>query len=129
MAQMITVTKNVKITDGGSTVVDQEFSNEQEIQEYSRSTATVQGGDSSIFCVKGTDLVGLSDPMVLPLTKIRGYAIDTDMALGVKEDGAAVAVPSGPGQGGKDNTSLDTIEFENNGGLPAHIKFIIWGDR
>jgi hypothetical protein len=132
MAKILTTTKSVVITDGGVAAVDTEVTYTKEVDEFARSSATIQTGKDITLCVQGTDIAGpptITDPFVLPLSKITGYSIKSDVQLEVKENGAAVAVQAGPGEFGKDVAMIDTIELANESGLTGHVSFIVWGER
>ena len=129
MAKILTTTKSVVITDGGVAAVDTEMTYTKEVDEFARSSATIQTGKDITLCVQGTDVALITDPFVLPLTKITGYSIKSDVQLEVKENGAAAAVQAGPGEFGKDVAMIDTIELANESGLTGHVSFIVWGER
>jgi len=129
MSKFVTITKTIEVTDGGTTVVDMQSDYTIETMEFSWSSANIPVSGSLTFCVKGTDVAGITDPMVLPLTNIRGFHIEADAQIDIKEDGAAASVQAGPGSLGKDNCMLSTLEVGNGSGVPVNIKYVVWGDR
>jgi hypothetical protein len=130
MAKFLSLTVQTKITDGGVTVVDRSFAvADREIEEKIEATIRIPSGGSKFIAVEGTDITGKTDPMVLGLSQIRGFALESDVQVEFKIDGAAAGVPFGPGAVAMDNATISTLEIENANGLPANIKLIVWGDR
>jgi len=128
MAKFVDLTKNVIITDGGVTIVDRQLTHTREVEEVTEGTLRVSAGQEKFVCVAGTEGTEVS-PMSLALTKIRGFTMEMDQTVEIREDGANPGVQHGPGIYATDNTSLDSIKIVNGGALPANVKFIIWGDR
>jgi len=128
MAKFLEVTTNVKITDGGASIVDRQLTHTMEVEEIVEGTVRVQSGASKFICVEGEEGSEPS-PLSLGLSRIRGYKFMSDVQVEILEDGALTGTKSGPGAFGPDNCTLDSIKISNASGLPANIKYIIWGDR
>jgi hypothetical protein len=128
MAKFLDLTTNVKITDGGETVVDRQLSHTMEVEEIVEGTIRIANGSEKFICVEGSEGAETS-PLSLGLSAIRGYKFFSDVQVDIEEDAAAAAVARGPGAFGPDNCSLVSIKVANSSGLPANVKYIIWGDR
>ena len=128
MAKFVDLTKNVVITDGGVTIIDRQLTHTREVDEVTEGTIRINAGQEKFICVAGVEGTEVS-PMALGLTKIRGFVMELDQTVEIREDGANPGIQRGPGIYDADNTTLDSIKIVNGGALSANVKFIIWGDR
>jgi hypothetical protein len=128
MAKFLEATKNIVITDGGVTVVDRQLTFTMEVEELVEGTIRVLTGQDKFICVSGSEGAEIS-PMALGLSSIRGYTMESDVQVEVREDGAAEGPPRGPGVFGTDNTNITSIKVVNGSGLDANLKYLIWGNR
>jgi len=128
MAKFVDLTKTVVITDGGVTIVDRDLTHAREVDEIVQLTLRIDNGQEKFLCVTGAEGAEVS-PMSLGLSKIRGFAIELDQTVEIREDGANPGLQRGPGIYDADNTTLDSIKIVNGGTLPVSVKCFIWGDR
>jgi hypothetical protein len=136
MATIVTVESNVVITETGVSVVDRTFSVEYEVTDKQEGSVWLDGTiDVATFCVRGTDLgvggVGgqaITDPFVLPLAFIRGFALEADIPveLNIGVEVAPITLAIGPFVVGRCEAALFQVTRLSGAG---NVKFVVWGDR
>lgn len=132
MAITVSASSNIKIVDGGVTVVDREFIYEYEI------TGKVEGDywlDTSAaeftLCVKGTNIATplIVDPFVVGLSTIRGIAIQSEINLLLTVDAAATPIKVAEGNFMIAQADMQTVKISRDDTRTGQVNFIVWGDR
>lgn len=137
MAVQVTYTVNIQIVQGGVTLVDRELTEAGQFDAKFEGTYWLDDvTDKVTLCVKGTDLVaggpsggGITDPMVVGLTKIRGFAIQTDLDVELRFNSADDVLSVPRGSGGFSKAVADIVEIAKAGADSGEVRFILWGDR
>ena len=128
MAKYVTIKTVVEGLDGtGQALPNRVVETQYLINEIVYLTLTIPNNGSKTFCVEGTNVSGITDPIVVGLTAITGYRVESTQQLSVKEDGAALAVTRGPGVQLVENANLNTLQLSNTSGSAASVKVEIWG--
>lgn len=137
MATFVTVTQQVEIIEDGVTTVDRQFDTEIEVDGKVEGSHWLDAVNPTLtLCVRGTDLatggpggVAITDPMVLGLSNIRGFSLDTDINFDLRFDSAAEAISMAEGNMVVSEGDIDIIEITRNDTRNGEIRFIVWGDR
>lgn len=129
MAKFGTFVFTPTITDGGETVVGAASGWEEqdvEFEEYHLGSIRIGGSESKFIAVKGTDVAAETDPVVIPLSIIEGYALQSNVPVDVKIDAAAAGIQCTK----QANVGMmaSSIEIEGKGQV-ADVKLIVWGKR
>ena len=128
MTVTIVLTKNIVVTDAGTTIIDRQFDRTVTPDDVVEGTLRIPDGQSKYICAEGAEGAEVS-PMVLSLTKIRGYLFNLDVQIDLELDGVSPGTQHGPGVAESDQTDLVSIKLVNESGLDANIKYIVWGNR
>jgi hypothetical protein len=137
MASFVKVTVLTEITENGVTTVDREFIHEYEVSGKVEGSYWLDAVTPQVtLCVKGTDLAtggpggaAITDPMVVGLSKIRGFALDSDINLNLRFDSAAEAVDVAEGNAAFAQTDISILEIAANDTRSGEVRFVVWGDR
>lgn len=128
MAQLLTLTPTLTITDGGVTVVEREPSEQVEVEDFTEITFRVANAGTKLVCIEGSEGAEAS-PISLTLAQITALFLDLDVQVQVTFEGADTAIPIGPGLFAMNKTNLSTILFTNSSGSVANIKAVVAGER
>ncbi len=129
MAKFITLTTSVSITDEGEEVVPSSVGfavAEAEIEEYNQGTYRVTASGDKFIGVTGSVITGETDPVVVPLSIIEGYQLQSNYPITVSVDGAAAGVQVTVDA--RHGMQASSLKFEGAGQV-ADVKLLIWGKR
>jgi hypothetical protein len=137
MASFVKVTVLTEITENGVVTVDPETIHEFEISGKVNSSYYLDGVAQQVtLCVKGTDLAtggpggaAIVDPMVLGLSLIRGFSLDTDINLALRFDSAAEVLKVAQGNMAISEANLSILEIARDDTRNGEVRFVVWGDR
>ena len=125
MTQQVTVTHSVLGVASGNTVVPAiDAVTTYVVDGIYPSYFRMETAGEKFFAVAGTSVVGEVDASVLDIATIRGFQLTSDEVVTVNVN-ALGAVPAKSMI--SDGVAITTLKIENDSGLSANIKLVLWG--
>ena len=129
MATLVDLTTTLEVSRNSVVRAEPEFSRlNVEVNDYQEFSLRLPIAGRQDFCVKGTDLAALTDPIVVPYAQITGIMANLPDQITLSADGETTGIDVGPGPLAT-YLAVTQLTIVNLGASAQDIELVLWGNR